>query len=523
MNKQFEAVIEGQKKAMEFWTNLSEQMTSAFASGSKPSTNEDLLADWYNKQQAFFREAMKVTDPQKAFEKAPEQFRQWLDMQREFSEKWVDFYRANAEKMGLKMPNLANDFVPQRYFEDGMRYWRQWMSGNEWFNDQLMSKMPFNMRPHYLNFMRVYDDLHKYWEPFTRMIQNGLTDTNVIEKYFSKDAYKQIVDQLMGFRPVGNVSELIDNVNRWFDGTIEYVQKDFGGWTSVSEGWREKFSEYFADGKVPFFQMATDFNNRLREQVVPFYNVAAQGRQTEIAKLMRDIQFSYITFILKTSELQGMVYESGQYVMPDSLKQLYDKYQESKEMPDYQAFFHQYINDLENSLLEVMHSEKYSKLQSEVAASGTQIKKMTDRMMELVFVDMPFLTKTDGDDIARETTTLRRKVRTLEQRLGELESALGTKLHATDEAAPAESEESKKKLFSQIGTASAKERDDLKKIKGIGPKLEDMLNSVGIYTYTQLSKMTEREYDLVDEMITAFQGRARRDRWSEQAKQLLGI
>ena len=63
--------------------------------------------------------------------------------------------------------------------------------------------------------------------------------------------------------------------------------------------------------------------------------------------------------------------------------------------------------------------------------------------------------------------------------------------------------------------------DDLKVINGIGPKMEDVLNSIGIFTYVQVSKMTKREYDLLDEITGSFPGRAERDDWSGQAKKLI--
>lgn len=76
-------------------------------------------------------------------------------------------------------------------------------------------------------------------------------------------------------------------------------------------------------------------------------------------------------------------------------------------------------------------------------------------------------------------------------------------------------------LLKHIGTATAEERDDLKKIKGVGPKLEKTLNSIGIFTYEQVSKMTEKEYALVDDLIDAFKGRGKRDDWAGQAKRLM--
>ena len=60
--------------------------------------------------------------------------------------------------------------------------------------------------------------------------------------------------------------------------------------------------------------------------------------------------------------------------------------------------------------------------------------------------------------------------------------------------------------------------DDLKKIKGIGPQMEKTLNQIGIYTFDQVGKMTEREYTLLDELTGSFPGRALRDDWAGQAR-----
>jgi len=61
--------------------------------------------------------------------------------------------------------------------------------------------------------------------------------------------------------------------------------------------------------------------------------------------------------------------------------------------------------------------------------------------------------------------------------------------------------------------------DDLKLLKGVGPKLEGMLNDLGIYHYDQIAAWTEAEIAWVDTRL-AFKGRIERDGWIEQAKQL---
>jgi molybdopterin-containing oxidoreductase family membrane subunit len=78
-------------------------------------------------------------------------------------------------------------------------------------------------------------------------------------------------------------------------------------------------------------------------------------------------------------------------------------------------------------------------------------------------------------------------------------------------------------LLGSIGAFDAKTQtaDDLKQVNGIGPKMEEVLNSIGIYTFLQVSKMTKREYDLLDSITGSFPGRAERDDWSGQAKKLI--
>ncbi len=62
--------------------------------------------------------------------------------------------------------------------------------------------------------------------------------------------------------------------------------------------------------------------------------------------------------------------------------------------------------------------------------------------------------------------------------------------------------------------------DDLKKIKGVGPKLEKELNEAGVYHYSQIANWTEKEVAWADDNLVSFKGRISRDNWVNQAKEL---
>lgn len=63
-------------------------------------------------------------------------------------------------------------------------------------------------------------------------------------------------------------------------------------------------------------------------------------------------------------------------------------------------------------------------------------------------------------------------------------------------------------------------RDDLKLIKGIGPVLERRLNELGIRTLADLAALSPERVKEIDAAID-FPGRVERERWIEQAKELL--
>ncbi|SLN15375.1 30S ribosomal protein S2 [Roseovarius gaetbuli] len=62
--------------------------------------------------------------------------------------------------------------------------------------------------------------------------------------------------------------------------------------------------------------------------------------------------------------------------------------------------------------------------------------------------------------------------------------------------------------------------DDLKQIKGVGPKLEILCNELGFFHFDQIAGWGADEVTWVDQNLKGFKGRVSRDNWVEQAKVL---
>lgn len=75
---------------------------------------------------------------------------------------------------------------------------------------------------------------------------------------------------------------------------------------------------------------------------------------------------------------------------------------------------------------------------------------------------------------------------------------------------------SKPKLLKKARAGGA---DDLKRISGVGPKIEQTLHELGVFHFDQVAEWKKKEIDWVDEQLS-FKGRIQREKWVSQAKKL---
>jgi small subunit ribosomal protein S2 len=84
-----------------------------------------------------------------------------------------------------------------------------------------------------------------------------------------------------------------------------------------------------------------------------------------------------------------------------------------------------------------------------------------------------------------------------------------------DDAGPAPSTDAFELLTAPRGAP-----DDLAKLTGVGPQIVKKLNEHGVFHYWQLAAMTDDDAGKLDADLR-FNGRITRDKWSDQAKELM--
>lgn len=91
---------------------------------------------------------------------------------------------------------------------------------------------------------------------------------------------------------------------------------------------------------------------------------------------------------------------------------------------------------------------------------------------------------------------------------------------APESAPEPAAKESKRAKKASPKVNKATDSDDLKLIKGVGPKIEQMLNKLGIHSFAQIAQWNKSDIDQMASQLGSFKDRITRDDWVQKAQKL---
>jgi len=98
--------------------------------------------------------------------------------------------------------------------------------------------------------------------------------------------------------------------------------------------------------------------------------------------------------------------------------------------------------------------------------------------------------------------------------------ALRSRLEKNEPAAPREPSKSGLGQESFLPEATYGDKDDLRRISGVGPQLERILNRNGVFYFWQIASWSQHDIETIDCKLETFKGRIARDDWVSQASKL---
>ncbi|WP_428604225.1 hypothetical protein [Sedimenticola sp.] len=129
--------------------------------------------------------------------------------------------------------------------------------------------------------------------------------------------------------------------------------------------------------------------------------------------------------------------------------------------------------------------------------------------------------KSDGEAIGRGddhiiVSLLRAELNEYKKRLQALESTTEAPKPSTEKAKPVIADDWRPTPL----PGPKGEADNLKKVRGIGPKIEQTLNDLGIYHYYQIAALSKENIRWLNNHLH-FPGRIEREQWVEQTRELV--
>ena len=193
--------------------------------------------------------------------------------------------------------------------------------------------------------------------------------------------------------------------------------------------------------------------------------------------------------------------------------------QEIKRLREEQRELSRQLNETKSELAQknrdtVEYAQRNAELDAQIAALQSELDSEHHRYAELSKDRQAKLNvnQTLHADIAQQ----HQEIVALKQKLAAAEKARVTAAPTTA-AKSSNADESRPANLLNKKPAKA---DDLKRISGVGPKLETMLNKLGIYRFSQIAEFKAKDVAWVDQHIETFKGRIYRDEWVKQAKKL---
>lgn len=166
-------------------------------------------------------------------------------------------------------------------------------------------------------------------------------------------------------------------------------------------------------------------------------------------------------------------------------------------------------NSLHTALAE--KDDKIFKLSREIESWHTRLPPLIEKFRER---------NADAERLELELADARETIHALESVI----NTGDTRVESVGAAALSDSLNASNDTMSATGLVNAASvddlRDDLKRIKGIGPAIEKTLNELGIFRLKQIAELSEYDIDRVANRLRGFRSRIYREDWIGQAREL---
>ncbi len=444
-----------QNKIVENWVGSTRQLQEAAKEGKVMEQATDMYKNWYDNQKSIISEAVEKSKSISS-EAMPEQVTQLMEQQSSLSKKWMDTMSemANRQMEMVKMTNEGgknainmqeNTIKMQEMMTSSYKTWLD--STTQMMNEskKMMTSNPAfkAMQPMQEAFenmtkgAKTYFDAYEMWKPFMQMTNNKNFDVQAYFKMMNMDKLQEMAKGMFsqnpsqfGFANFGQMSEQMNKMVSQYRDTMtnnpmfapykEMIEK----FSSMMPTDMKNFDMSKMMGMMNISTMNTsspqfgkEIYERMQKMYAPFYKLMPPSKEKESMKLFSHMQSILFDYQAKMSDMNAIIGKT----VTDSSKEFMTKMFESAKdgnVKTYNEFYMNWLNHLEENMIEIFKGDEFSKLQGEVLGLQLDLKTNFNKGMEQMLSPYPVVLNSEIDELAKQVHALKARIRELENNSG---------------------------------------------------------------------------------------------------------
>lgn len=415
----FDAWVNTQTQLVDSIVDTSKKIQESFnskESSNGKSTNE-LYTNWFN-QQKDAMDSMLSEIKNKVGDVTPEFLQEWVSTQQKFTENWMNVVKEATENFGSTGAN-------ENHLGSIKKVYEQWNS----IYNQLTSQFgkPFSQSNYMpgdftkdtfgglIDSSRAYIKMFEIWQPIHKMMQSNTMGVESLSKMIDMSKYQSVFDSVFHFMNPSKanmiveqgqqIAEMIKDMTQGlFNDPMQQISK------MMPNGLMDKNFDVLADLNYKFTDQFYKFSN-------PYFTMIPPSREKEILAIMMRVHEKHVKYYIKSVEMQNLVYVAGQKAIEKVVKDLANRMSESTDPVTYDEFYNQWVNTLEDDMIELFAGNAFSKIQGDLLQIGLQIKTDLDKQMEHYLAPLPVVPRSEVDEMNATIKELKDRVQRLEKAL----------------------------------------------------------------------------------------------------------
>lgn len=384
----FKEMLEKQQAILDSWTNTSKSFAednyNAISAPLKKTS--EMLLESMKAQQAFLDGVSLSKDPAENVKKTASYFQNWLAMQGEFTEKWLDLYKdfSGNQLIGLQKEQGAKfSSAFKKAYED----WAELMKESYTkLNSDIKEDFDGSLKnlPTLSNFIKAYDDLNNYWKG---LLENGIIKgyftKEEFQKYFPDDAFVRVIDSLVGLQSVESLKKNIEAYDEFFNSYISKLQETQTQTEEVAKNLFEQMeATYKGTAYESLYKMYSDLKNQLVDGSSLVNKADVQEQTKKLTESYLENRKLYLDYAQKVSNFQQKIYAKSKTGLAETLESFWTVYQMKGKTPNYDEFVAQWLKQTQSYISDILNSAELSNLKTELETSTTHIAGAVDKMMQ---------------------------------------------------------------------------------------------------------------------------------------------